>query len=150
MEDKPFDLAFRLSLARARNLAIIRKQKTRREAEHEACPHMKPAGAGSSLVGVHTGRGTAYLCQYCQKEWTENDSVPVHLIPRTEAIGSSIPSAHGTAEVSVDFLQRTERVASLYKKYEEAQAVMLSAAIQLEMEVPQTLAAEAIEIKWNK
>jgi len=63
-----------LKRARDQNIADIRKQVLKKAAERDACPHQKPNNRGSAIAGTRDHQGHYhFLCQYCQKEWTDNE-----------------------------------------------------------------------------
>lgn len=73
--------------ARDNNIAEIRKQIARKTAERDGCPHQKPNNRGSAIAGTRDHQGHYhFLCQYCQKEWTDNE-LPPHLRIDSDFIG---------------------------------------------------------------
>lgn len=73
--------------ARDNNIAEIRKNIERKTAERDGCPHQKPNNRGSAIAGTRDHQGHYhFLCQYCQKEWTDN-ALPPHLRIDSDFIG---------------------------------------------------------------
>jgi hypothetical protein len=75
---------------REQQLESIRAQMLQRDAMQAACPHMKPNF--TSAIGGQRDHNNDYhwLCQYCAKEWL-NDELPVHLrIPQDRVGGPQV------------------------------------------------------------
>jgi hypothetical protein len=69
--------------AREANINEIKKTLAQRNSEQNACIHRKPPPShASALAGQRTHRGTVvFICQYCQKEFTEKTIPPDLHVP---------------------------------------------------------------------
>jgi hypothetical protein len=92
-EAKVTDQIEMLKRAREQNIIDIRKQVAKRTAERNDCPHQKPNNRGSAIAGTRDHQGHYhFLCQYCQKEWTDGELPPMLRID-SDFIGGPIIGA---------------------------------------------------------
>lgn len=82
-----FDRRFKQSLLHAKNGLQQRKQRLRVIEEQSGCKHRHVFTKMTGVAGMRMACGVVtYLCQYCQKEWID-DELPAHLAPPPDAIG---------------------------------------------------------------
>lgn len=75
-----------LRLVREAGMKSVREGMEKKKQEQEQCPHRKPYGE-SAIAGqrMHSHK-YKYICQYCQKEWTDNE-LPAPLRINAELVG---------------------------------------------------------------